>query len=201
MIYVGRGKLRMVARIAHPQLKFEYLLLDIRTIDAAPLLESNEIAANIVGLLCKNGATRENLRRILGNIGRLRGARRKDALTQLTTIAGLRVKPDVFFKEAREMGLQAELKENLIFRSFYNDGLQEGRQEGEAKLLRKLLQTKFGKLPQWALSYLQTAQTAELEAASVRLLKATTLEEVLATPKNGAPKKARSRKHTNGATR
>lgn len=191
VIYVGRGKLRMPAHIAHPMLKFEYVLLDIRTIDATPLLASSEIAANIVSLLCKNGATRENLRRIMGNIGRLRGARRKDALTQLTAIAGLRVKQDVFFEEATEMGLQAELKENLIFRGFFNDGLQQGRQEEGANILRILLQTKFGELPQWALTYLRTAKPAELEAASRRFVTAATLEEVIHAPKNGAPKKTR----------
>ncbi len=104
-----------------------------------------------------------------------------------------------------EEDFRVVLKENLILRGFYNDGYAAGRaearQEGAAKIFRLQLQAKFGELPPWALAYLQTAQTSELEAASLRVLKAATLEEVLHAPKNGVPKKARSRKHTNGATR
>jgi hypothetical protein len=201
VVYVGRAKMRMPVRIEHPKLKFEYILLDIRTIDAAPLIASGEIEANIIGFLCGNGATRENLRRILRNLCRFESNRRKDALAQLAALAGLRVKQEIFVEEAIEMGLQADIQENLIFRGFYNDGVQVGEQKGESKLLRMLLQTKFGKLPKWALEYLQTAQTSELEAASLRLLKASTLEEVLRAPESGATKKKQSTKSANGTAR
>ncbi len=187
VIYVGRGKLRMTARIEHPQLKFEYILLDIRTIDAAPLIASGEIEANIIGFLCGNGATRANLRRILRNICRLEGNRRRDALTQLALVAGLRVKEEVFIKEATEMGLEAEIKNNLVLSGFYD----RGRQAEGAKMLQLQLRKKFGELPEWVLSYLQTAKTQELEEAGERFVDATTLEEIFRKTKNGASKKAR----------
>ncbi|NOT59284.1 MAG: hypothetical protein HOP19_03565 [Acidobacteria bacterium] len=190
VIYVGRGKMRMPVRIEHPMLKFEYILLDIRTIDAAPFVDSDEVEMNIIGFLCRNGATRENLRRILTNIGRCKGHQRKDALEQLATIAGLRMEPNEFFKEATEMGLRAELKENLIFRSFYNDGA--------VHILQTLLQTKFGELPESALTWLRTAKPAEIERAAKRFVTATRLEEVIQAPQNSTTKKRQIAKNTNG---
>ena len=174
VIYVGRAKLRMAGKIAHPKLKFEYTLIDIREIAAAPLLASTEVEANIVGFLCGQGATRANLQRILEKICRLKGKRRKDALEKLALLAGLRVASQTFAKEAVNMGLEAEIRDNPII-SYY---FKEGRQEGEVNLLRKLLRKRFGKLPEWVTDYLKTATTSELEEAGVRLLEASSLEEV-----------------------
>jgi hypothetical protein len=181
VIYVGRGTMRMPVRIEHPTLKFEYVLLDIRTIDARPFVESDEIEMNILGILCRDGATVENLRRVMSNIGRLKGNARKDALEKLAALAGLRMQPNEFFKEVIQMNLQAELKENLIFRSFYN--------EGAAHLLQMQLQTKFGTLPEWVLDYLSNASSAKIEKAAKRFVTATSLEEVFQAPANGVTKK------------
>jgi hypothetical protein len=181
VIYVGRGTMRMPVRIEHPTLKFEYVLLDIRTIDARPFIESDEIEMNIIGILCRDGATVANLRHVMTNMGRLKGQARKDALEKLAALAGLRMQPNEFFKEVIEMNLQAELKENLIFRSYYNDG--------QAALLQTQLQTKFGALPEWVLVRLKSAKTKELEKFGVRLLNAARLEDVFTVTSNGATKK------------
>jgi hypothetical protein len=59
-------------------------------------------------------------------------------------------------------------------------GRQEGRQEGEAALLRRLLERRFGALPDWARDRIAAADTAALEDWSLRLLDASSLEDVLA---------------------
>lgn len=197
VIYLGRGKMRMPARIEHPMLKFEYILFDIRTIDAAPLIAADEIEVNIIGFLCGDGATRENLRHILRNICRFKGNRRKDALVQFAMVAGLRVKEEVFVTEANEMGLEAEIRDNLVLSGFYN----RGRAEEGAKMLGLALRSKFGELPEWVLTYLQTAKVTELEKAIARAMKAQSLEEIIQAPKNGTTKKKPSAKSANGTTR
>ena len=57
--------------------------------------------------------------------------------------------------------------------------LQEGRQEGEATLLRRLLERRFGTLPGWAQDRIAAADTAVLEDWGMRVLDAGSLDDVL----------------------
>ena len=191
VLYVGRAKLRMAGKIEHPKLKYEYTLLDIREIAAAPLLAAPEVEINIVGFLCGQGATPANLRRILNRICQLKGKRRRDALEKLALLAGLRVKSQTFTKEAVKMGLEAEIRDNPIINYYFKEGRQEGRQEGGVNLLRKLLSKRFGKLPEWVTEYLKKATTSELEQAGLRLLEASSLEEVFPAAAKVARKNSR----------
>ncbi|MBF0184641.1 MAG: Rpn family recombination-promoting nuclease/putative transposase [Magnetococcales bacterium] len=60
--------------------------------------------------------------------------------------------------------------------------LSVGRQEGEAKILIRQLQKRFGDLPPWANQKVADADSATLENWSIRLLDAKSLEEVFADP-------------------
>jgi predicted transposase/invertase (TIGR01784 family) len=55
---------------------------------------------------------------------------------------------------------------------------EEGRQEGEAALLERLLLRRYGTLPNWAEERLKTATLEEVERWAERLLDAESLEEV-----------------------
>jgi hypothetical protein len=57
-------------------------------------------------------------------------------------------------------------------------GLREGRQEGEAKLPRRQLTRRFGPLPSWAAERLGQASEAELEEWGDRVLECRSLKEV-----------------------
>ena len=61
-------------------------------------------------------------------------------------------------------------------------GRQEGEQIGEAKILTRQLQRRFGDLPTWASDTIAKADLPSLEAWSLRILDALTLEGVLADP-------------------
>jgi len=56
--------------------------------------------------------------------------------------------------------------------------LVEGRVEGQTRLLRKLLERRFGVLPEWATGKLSQATEQELEAWAEAILTAQTLEAV-----------------------
>ena len=58
------------------------------------------------------------------------------------------------------------------------EGLQQGLQQGESLLLRRLLTRRFGPLPEWAERRLKAAEPAQLEAWGERVLEVKTLEEV-----------------------
>jgi hypothetical protein len=58
--------------------------------------------------------------------------------------------------------------------------LREGEQRGEANLLRRLLERRFGALPDWARDRIATADSAALEEWGLRVLDAASLDDVLA---------------------
>jgi hypothetical protein len=58
-------------------------------------------------------------------------------------------------------------------------GEQRGRREGEAALLVRQLERRFGALPGWARDRIATGDTVALEEWGVRVLDASSLEDVL----------------------
>ena len=83
------------------------------------------------------------------------------------------------------MPITINIQENPFLREIFEEGKQEGRQEGRqeeaAVLLGRLLERRFGPLPPWAQQQLAAADLASLETWGLRLLEATSLEEVLQT--------------------
>jgi predicted transposase YdaD len=59
------------------------------------------------------------------------------------------------------------------------EGELKGKLEGELVVLRRLIEKRFGAVPAWADERLTQRPTEDLEALSVRLLDAATLEELL----------------------
>lgn len=65
-------------------------------------------------------------------------------------------------------------------RQILEKGRQEGRLEGEARVLGRLLTRRFGALPDWAEQRLAAADELELAAWTDAVLDAGTLDEVFA---------------------
>ncbi|MCP4346080.1 MAG: DUF4351 domain-containing protein, partial [Desulfobacterales bacterium] len=66
---------------------------------------------------------------------------------------------------------------------YYGEGLKDGEIKGEikgmTKILIRLLESRFGTLPQWAEQKIEQADIAAVEDWSTRLLSADSLKEVL----------------------
>ncbi|MBF0627099.1 MAG: DUF4351 domain-containing protein [Magnetococcales bacterium] len=62
------------------------------------------------------------------------------------------------------------------------DGAKQGEQFGEAKILTRQLQRRFGTLPDWASERITKADSSSLEEWGVRVLDAHSLEEVFREP-------------------
>ena len=77
-------------------------------------------------------------------------------------------------KQGLERGIEQGLQQGL------ERGRQEGICQGEAALLRRQLQRRFGPLPEWAQTRLSQADVTQLEIWGDRILDARTLEDVLA---------------------
>ncbi len=190
VLYVGDTPLIMAALLEYPTLLFEYDVIDIRTLDGETLLASAALEDNLLALLCRLANPREAIQRLLARIAHMAGAARDDALAQLLALAGLRRIHPLVLEETQHMPITINIRENPFLREVFEEGKQEGHQEGRQEgrqeeavaLLCRLLEHRFGPLPALARQQIEAADTPTLEAWGLRLLDATSLEEVLRTP-------------------
>jgi predicted transposase YdaD len=76
----------------------------------------------------------------------------------------------------------AENLENLVKKERLQGeqiGIQRGRMEGESRLLRKMIEIKFGAMPEWAESVLQSADSQQIDLWAESILTAESLEALL----------------------
>jgi hypothetical protein len=88
--------------------------------------------------------------------------------------------PTDFFKEDDMLETRVEQWKHEWLREGREEGRQEGRQEGEVTLLLRVLEHRFGPLPNWAAERVLAAESPQLEQWAVRALDATSLEDALA---------------------
>jgi predicted transposase YdaD len=74
-----------------------------------------------------------------------------------------------------------------MMKSFLKKYFDQGRQEGELRLLLRLLRKRFGELPGWAEERLRQASAGMLETWSERILTASKLEDVFSEPGRRTP--------------
>ncbi|MBF0463031.1 MAG: DUF4351 domain-containing protein [Magnetococcales bacterium] len=86
-------------------------------------------------------------------------------------------------KEIVQM-LNLDLTQSGGIMRLYNEGRQDGElageKKGEAKILMRQLQRRFGNVPDWACEKIAKAEPSALEEWTLRILDAPTLESVLA---------------------
>jgi len=127
---------------------------------------------NVVALLTRLRDQKDTVDEILGHLSNLDTDAREFYLRALLTVAGLRGLEEMIEEEARKMPLLNDILENRVLgREF---------QRGELSLLRRLIEERFGPIPQWAADRLVERSAAELEELGVRVLKASTIEELFA---------------------
>lgn len=187
VIYVGDDPLRMKAELATPAMTHRYQLFDIRTVDSRVLLDSPEMDDNMLAILTRLSDERRAIRQILGSIASREPGERAAALEQFIVLATLRKLEKVVEQEARNMPILVDILDNQVLGREYKRGLEEGRQEGrqegelagELALVRRLIEKRFGSIPEWADAKLKSSSSTELEALGLRVLDASSLEELL----------------------
>ena len=124
------------------------------------------------------------MRQIINLIATMDVPGRDEAFSHLLILAGLRRLEEYVEEEARKMPvLNSILDHKVLGREFKRgreEGRQEGRQEGEFALLRRQIEKRFGELPAWAEQNLSNRSEKDLSDLGLRLLDATSLEELLA---------------------
>jgi hypothetical protein len=178
LLYVGQEPMSMAAELRGPRQLLEWDAVDIRDLDAERLLDSRELSDNVLAILARLRDEREAVRRIVSTCAALDGPSQAEALQQLVVLSGLRKMEDLVEEETHRMPVYIDLGANKILGPAFRKGLDEGRQAGELIVLRRLIQKRFGKLPEWAEVRLQAMDSAALEELSDGVLDAATLNEL-----------------------
>ena len=77
------------------------------------------------------------------------------------------------------MSVYIDILENQVLGAPFKRGLEQGQREGELKILRQLIEKRFGAIPNWAEERLSARSTAEPEELSVRILDAASIDDLL----------------------
>jgi hypothetical protein len=179
VLYVGNAPVKMETNIRGGMMNYAYRLVDVRDLDGDRLLASPVVDDNIVGLLTRLKDARGSIRQLLARIGGLEPTEREAALARLLIISELRDLSELVEEEAKKMAILNEIIDHKVLGREYKRGLQEGVQQGELTVLRRLIEKRFGSVPAWAEEGLSKLSAKELEDLSVRVLDAATLEELL----------------------
>ena len=178
VVYVGQAPLTMPGWLRGPRQSVEWDVVDMRDLDAGPLIGSGEVSDNVIGILARLWNEREAVRRVVQRCIELPPGKRDEALEQLIVLSGLRCLEDVVEEETHGMPVYIDLGANKILGPAYRKGLDEGRLEGESAMVRRQIQKRFGALPPWAEERLAKMKAPEVEELGERLLDAGSLEEV-----------------------
>src|SRR5580692_526742 len=110
-------------------------------------------------------------------------------------LAGLRHLSQIVERETRNMPIDLDIRDHEVLGPMFieaeqkgrwegrqegrREGRQEGRQEGELIVLRRLIEKRFGPLPDWAGEKLAALPVSALEDLSEHVLDAKSVEELL----------------------
>jgi predicted transposase/invertase (TIGR01784 family) len=183
VLYVGEAPARMDETLRssdddEPDFVFRYRLVDIRDLDGNILLNSPHIEDNLLAILTgfKNNAGM--VRQILDRITRLDDQARRSAFEQFLIISGLRRLAPIIKQEAERMPILNDIMDHEVIGPAIRQGREEGRQEGRQEVLRRLLERRFGPLPDWAATRLDNLSTSEFDEVTIRVLDAASLEDL-----------------------
>ncbi len=184
VIYVGAEPMRMKDRMEGPGYSFRFNLLDARTLETEPLLDSPSMGDNVIAILTRLGGERETVRRILKRIAHGSRPSRNEAMGELYTIAGLRSLETLIQEEMDQMPILIDIMENKVLgpplRKARREGRREGIREGERGLAVRMAEHRFGPIPPATRQRIEALTEAQLRRAEVRLLDARLIEDLFA---------------------
>jgi hypothetical protein len=188
VLYMGREAMGLESGYRSPSMAFQFDIVNLRELEAGPLLESEDWADVALALLAR-GDREKALAEAVGRLGAMGSEERAWASGTLLLLSGILGIEETVNARMKETGM-IDLMENKVVgplileaeRKGRSEGRSEGRQEGMHVgmygLLLEQLTEKFGAVPEWALGRLQAASAEELHTWAKRILRATTLDEV-----------------------
>lgn len=173
------------ARIEHPTLRFSYTVVNVRDLDPAPLLASDQPDDALLAILCGRDDLRERVRGILSRLRDLDERERTDAVARLFVLAGLRKAERLVAEETKAMALQIDIDDNEFLKGVFAKGEAKGKAKGKAETLVRLLERRFHSVPAERRAQILAAEADRIDAWLDAVLEADNLEAVF-TPGAGA---------------
>jgi predicted transposase/invertase (TIGR01784 family) len=178
VLYIGAPPCSMTPNINEDSVSYRYQLTDIREIDEEVLLRSESAADRALAVLSNTKNERATVRRILASWGEISRREQADLVGKLMVLSGLRRLNRLVAEEVHNMSFTIDYMENETIRGWFERWREEGADQGQASLLSKLLIKRFGDLPPTVEQKLRSAHSEQLERWALRLIDASTLEEV-----------------------
>lgn len=194
VLYMGREPLRMETRFDSPSMQFRFEIVNLRELDAEPLLASDDWADNALALLAKGDSTKV-LEILLPRLRAMQSSEQNWASATLLLLSGIIGIEETVNQRLQEVGM-INVMENkvlgpLIQQRFEQGleqglerglerGLEQGRSQGQQMFLLEQLDEKFGSVPLWARERVERASEQQIHDWAKRILRSTSLEETLA---------------------
>jgi hypothetical protein len=188
VLYVGRGPLTMPASFRSGGIRHEYTILNLREMDGAALLASDDWTDNEWALLTRSHPE-EVIRVVFAKLRGLRGEEQREAATSFMILGGiLGIETEIGRRFHEEMidimdnqvlgpairqGLEQGLQQGM------QQGVQQGMQQGISYALHTVLESRFGALPSWVQEKITTASPETRNRWLQTFHQATSLEEAL----------------------
>ena len=136
VLYVGEEKLRMEDKIELNNLKYSYILKDIREIDCEELLASDNIEDKILSLLCEVKDEERYVRNLIREILMEEEERRKDIILKVLTLSRLRKRLNERIGKLLEEG-DMPITIDLEKDPYYLRGIEKGKIEGRIEGIKE----------------------------------------------------------------
>ncbi|HEX4228002.1 MAG TPA: DUF4351 domain-containing protein [Bryobacteraceae bacterium] len=194
VLYVGAAPLQMAAELQGRDFHFAYTVVDIRELDSQELLNSDAPGDNILAVLANTKSPEVTALEVLRRLSRLPIEEQAKQLPILMILSGLRGLGKLIQSEVQQMPITVDVDEifgdliaERVNRSAQaaldkgmREGIEKGREQGALSLLHRQIATRFGPLPEWAEKRLNSLSVGQLEDISIRVLNATSLDQLFA---------------------
>lgn len=170
VLYVGEAPLRMLGRFW----EFECRIVDIRQFDSGPLLESDCLEDNVIAVLLRLTNRRAALRTILQRIAGAEPAERSRALVALFVLARLRRLGPLLQEETTKMPVWIDWEKDEVVGPW----LQQARVDEGRQLIMRMVEKRFGPIPEWAAARIESLSLDEIEALALKILDSANLAEL-----------------------
>ncbi|MBT6479029.1 MAG: DUF4351 domain-containing protein [Gammaproteobacteria bacterium] len=182
LVYIGKRPLTMEHGIQQAGLDYRYQIIDMHKVDCQTMIAQNNPDALVLAILCdfKGKPAREMLHFLIQRLQELTADNEKQFREYLSMMEILSTNRDLqqILKEEEKMLSQIKQSELPSYQLGAEFGIQQGMQQGEGHLLARLIQKRFGDLPEWAEEKITQATIEQLEIWGDNILEANTLDEV-----------------------
>jgi hypothetical protein len=173
VLFASKDDLTMPQVFKTKAMHYEFRILEVKSMEGEPLLDSDDWGDNILALLTPLDQERV-LQRVEQQLRKLTGQEQQDAAGIFAIVSGIIGIEDVVTARMSMI----DIMENKIIGPAIRKGLAQGRAEGERNVVLRQLSWKFGPLPGHVTEKLQDAAESDLLVWEERLLKANTLDDV-----------------------